>query len=480
MSIIAPAPGGEAVVPLGPLDRGHYVARARPRQGAFVGDWAEAGLYLPEFVPPDATMRQDLLAELAYAEPAGLGAGGEISTPWATLALARTSVRWGRDEAGDLVQLAAHAFAREHDEVGSPLGLRIEPALTYQRVNNALAGAVPGSPGTVPTGWAAPAPAGLTRTLIVDEVAGVPRIGFRYVGAPASDFQCIIQMLPSLTLPAAAGEVWTAGLYLAGSGTGLGQLGWGIWETDGANALMHSTNVAAALPAAWALREKTYTVGAATAYQRLLVYTGIIAAGTVCDFTIYVGGAAFVAASYLPSLYLLGTSPETRAGDVVYTPGGASWFNQAAGTVVVDLDYLGGGVVPFGIACPVGGAYSFDNTLYVSANTSLSLMSLVVRASGVQATPSTMSRPWSFGAGPRMLAFTWGAGNRLRFVTTGQAVTQQTATALPPLSSEFRIGGSTWNPPSGSDSNRAAMLVRALDFYPHDNFDDAALQGLVA
>lgn len=334
MSIIAPSVDGAAVVPLSPLGRGHRTVRARARRGPFGGAWAEAGLYLPEWVPPDATACDDALSWQSYREPAGLGSGGTISTLAAALVAARPSPRGVRDAAGDFGLAPDHTIGREHDEAGAALGLRIEPRVTYERVNSLLAGAAAGvdGAGLAPTGWSITNQGGLTRTIVIDAVAGIPRIRIRYAGAPASNVQILVPMIPAATLAAAPGQAWTVGGLVAGSGAGLPSLSLGLWELDAGGAILRSSGVTPALPAAWTLRQKTATLGASTTHVRPLVSTGIIGAGTPCDFEIAIGGVTLTQTGYLPSFYPVGTAAVVRYADTVSMPWGA-WGNTAAGTI---------------------------------------------------------------------------------------------------------------------------------------------------
>ena len=335
MSIITPIVGGEAVVPLGALGRGHRTVRVRARKGAFAGPAVETDLYLPEWVLPDATAGDDCRRWLSYREPAGAGSGGVISTPDVTLTHPRASTRARRNPAGVFEMLLADVIAPDHDTAGTPLGVRLERLVTYERINNLLSGAVAGSPGTPPTGHSATAQAGLTRTITIGSIGGIPTIAYRYVGAPASNVQILLQMLPTATVAAAPGQVWTMGAYVAASGTGLPGLGLGLWETDAGGVLLRGTDQAIALPAAWARRSRTVTCGASTTHVRMLLGSGIIVAGTPCDFEITFGGATLTRTSYLPSEYLVGTSALTRAPDAANAALG-SWFDHSRGTLLAE------------------------------------------------------------------------------------------------------------------------------------------------
>jgi len=349
--MIAPSADGAAVVPLGPLGRGHRTVRARARRGPFGGAWAESDLYLPEWVLPDATAGDDFARWLSYREPAGAGQGGEISTPDVKLAHPRAGTRGRRDAAGKYQTLMADVIATDHDDAGVALGLQIERLVTYQGVNSLMTGLVTGSPGTPPTGWGIPAPAGLTRTLSLDTSSGRPRLRIHYVGAPTSNFQFIGFFHPSLTVAAAPGQIWTHAARFGGQGTGLdaGSLSIAVWETDAANTLLRSSNLGGVAPLAHLRRSKSLTVGAGTAFLRFLFATGIIAAATPCDFWIDIECPTLTQTSYLPSEYLVGTSALTRAPDTASAALG-DWFG-AAGTLL--SEYL----LPAAVPSALGNAF---------------------------------------------------------------------------------------------------------------------------
>ena len=337
MSIITPIVGGEAVVPLGALGRGHRTVRVRARKGAFSGPAVETDLYLPEWVLPDATAGDDFTRWLSYREPVGAGQGGVISTPDVALAHPRASTRGRRDAAGKFQTLLANMIATDHDDAGVALGLQIERLVTYERVNSLMIGLVMGSPGTPPTGWSIPNPGGLTRTLSLDASSERPRLRMHYVGAPTNNFQFITHFLPSLALAAAAGQSWTYAARFSGQGIGLDGSGVAIghWETDGSNNILRSDAVSATAPVTHARRSKTVTLGAGTGFLRFFASTGIITAGTPCDFWIDVECPTLTRTSYLPSEYLVGTSALTRAPDAANAALG-SWFDHSRGTLLAE------------------------------------------------------------------------------------------------------------------------------------------------
>ena len=329
--------------------------------------------------------------------------------------------------AGAYESIPADMLRRDYDPATlAARGALIEAAVAYERVNSLLSGAVAGSPGTMPTGVTAPAPAGLTRTLTIDTIDGVPRLGIRYVGAPSSDFQFILQTIPGLTVAATTGQTWTAGMWIAGSGTGLGQLGFGTWETDGANALLRSNDSPVTLPAAWARRSRTYTVGAGTVYQRFLVYTGVITAGTTCDFTIYIGGATLTQTAYLPSPNLVGTSAATRLADTLSLPFG-SWGVQGEGTVLAEVEFVAGADVGNNVLVQLD-AGNVDNRILLRRDASTNIVyARSVVGGGVAQCILNLGAAVS---GRKRVAFAY-ATNDFRAVMTGGSVASDVSGSVP-------------------------------------------------
>lgn len=186
MSIITPIVGGEAIVSLGALGRGHHTARVRSRKGAFAGPAAEADVYLPEFVPPNATLHFDFEQWLGYREPAGLGRGGVISTPDAMLAVARLSPRTVQNAAGGIDLLGSSIIARNYSAAGLARGVPIEPlSINWLLRSGDLGHAVWSKGGvSVPAGPVAPDGVQAWGRITENSAGGQHYIG-QYIGAVA-------------------------------------------------------------------------------------------------------------------------------------------------------------------------------------------------------------------------------------------------------------------------------------------------------
>lgn len=462
MSIITPITGGAGVVPLGALARGHHTVKARAlagEAGEFAGGWAETDLYLPEWVKPDATLDLDFLGWQAYAEPAGLGRGGVISTPDAALTVSRPSGRGRRTSLGVFETLADNLIARDHDDAGTALGLQIEPQATYNRVSSLMTGFVAGSPGTAPDGWSIPAPAGLTRTLSLVTTSGRPKLRVHYAGAPSGNFQFLAQFLPSLTLAAASGQTWTYAARFSGQGTGLNGSGLSIghWETDGSNAILRSDAVSATAPVAHARRSKTVTLGAGTAYLRFFASTGIITAGTTCDFWIDIEAPQLTQTAFLPSEYLVGTSSAERYADGISTSI-TGLIGAVEGGLYIDCQPIDSGEVQY-IAHLDDGTTS--NRIQIRRDSDDVIKASVIVGGVIQG--GTMSLGSHTGGSVVRVAFAWATGEFVGRMTGGSLQTIAAPT-MPPGLTTLRLGSgvSKVSPLNGHLRRVSAFPTRAI------------------
>jgi hypothetical protein len=100
-------------------------------------------------------------------------------------------------------------------------GLLVEESRTNSIRNNAMIGAVPGTPGTMPTNWTTTTGAGLTRRVVGTGVEnGIDYIDIQISGvASAGNFNIFFE--PSASIIAAApGQVWVPSIFLKLAGGG--------------------------------------------------------------------------------------------------------------------------------------------------------------------------------------------------------------------------------------------------------------------
>jgi len=91
--------------------------------------------------------------------------------------------------------------------------LRLEDARTNAIRNNTLVGTVPGTPGASPNLWSITAPSGLTRTLSLETINGMPFLRVRFAGTTTASTTFGIQPEASNTITAAQNQTWVGSVY---------------------------------------------------------------------------------------------------------------------------------------------------------------------------------------------------------------------------------------------------------------------------
>lgn len=137
----------------------------------------------------------------------------------AALTVTRPSPKLARTVAGQWLSFPPDTLAR------TDRGASIEPASTNYVQNSTMAGAVPGTPGTAPTGWTVPTSAnGLTRQIVaVGTSNGLPHIDIRFSGTTTAESFLNIQLCP-VYIPTLPGDIWSLSCniaLIAGSLSGL-------------------------------------------------------------------------------------------------------------------------------------------------------------------------------------------------------------------------------------------------------------------
>ena len=175
-----------------------------------------------------------------YIEPAALDLS--FMTPGSLdgrITFARAGTATYFDSSGNMQVAAANAPRWDYNPSTLVLnGLLIEESRTNIIKNSMLTGAVPGTPGTDPTGWTAAPLAGLTKTIVgTGTEHGIAYVDYRYQGSVATPNQHIYACggTPSTAFPAVGNQVYVSSLYLsfvAGSLTGLISISLLMSQTD--------------------------------------------------------------------------------------------------------------------------------------------------------------------------------------------------------------------------------------------------------
>jgi hypothetical protein len=236
--------------------------------------------------------------------------------------------------APDGVSLAAQAAIDVLRRDGR--GATIEPARTAWG-NADLAGAAAGSPGTLPTGWGTFSPTGLTRTIVLETVGGVPTILIRWQGTATSTAPFYVATTASGTIAASMGQWWTSQslLQVTRDDVAVTAISQAIQERDGTGAYLtgggdnyHSTRLA------WSRRvtARTLTDAATASVIHTVVTTNDVASGTTVDFEIRIG-LPNIAQGALSNPVRGNDAATTRAADLLTIP---TWpAPSAVGTAVM-------------------------------------------------------------------------------------------------------------------------------------------------
>jgi hypothetical protein len=287
------------------------------------------------------------------------------------LSFTRASAAWAFNSAGVLISHAVDTPRFDHNPLTlAPRGLLIEEARTNSIPNNSMTGAAAGTPGTLPTGWAAAATAaGITRTIVGSgTVNGLPYVDIRYAGtAVAGDTVLFFSATTSAATVNAT--TWTAAAFLALQGGALTNVtvkqGLRYRAAAGASigTQIYETTI---VPTATLTRyERTATGSDATIAFVVASLTLTMASGEV-DVTVRIAAPQLELGAFATSPILTTAATVTRAVDVGPVLTSAFGFNAAEGTLFV--------------ACtPVGTTSGLQTAIYLDDGTSNERMG--VRAS---------------------------------------------------------------------------------------------------
>ena len=136
------------------------------------------------------------------------------------LTITRASSKLAQTAAGQWLSFPPDTLAR------TDLGASIEPAATNYIQNSIMAGAVAGTPGTIPAGWTVPASAnGLLRQVVgVGATRGLPHVDIRFSGTTTAESFVNIDLAGANYVPTLPGDAWSLSCsvaLIAGSLSGL-------------------------------------------------------------------------------------------------------------------------------------------------------------------------------------------------------------------------------------------------------------------
>ena len=239
---------------------------------------------------------------------------------------------------------------------GESLGLLVEEARTNSVTNNTMVGAVAGTPGTNPTGWAYATASSNGLTISIAGIGvenGINYIDYRFNGTTiASPNACAIGFVNAT---AATGQTWTASTYWKlAAGTATGITGWqiGIIESTAGGSFVTGAFYAQTAPTSAALitqrpsATRTLSGGATIGLVTYPINVSV-SGNTAIDFTLRIGLPQLEQGAFATSVISTSSATATRAADLASVTGSnfSSWYNQTEGTVFADVTARPDGLV---------------------------------------------------------------------------------------------------------------------------------------
>lgn len=223
-------------------------------------------------------------------------------------------------------------------------GLLIEEQRTNSIRNNTMVGAVAGTPGTLPTNWAASTVlTGLTRTIATGTENGIAYIDVRLNGTPSASGRYDIFYETSTQVAALNGQTWTNSGYFklqAGTLSGVTAVRLYFEEKNSGGAYLIEQNTTITNPTSAALSTQrasaTRTLNQATT-AFLLSGFNLLLDGTAIDITLRIGLPQLELGAFATSVIPTTTTALTRSADVASVNTLTPWFNAAAGTFYTEF-----------------------------------------------------------------------------------------------------------------------------------------------
>lgn len=245
-----------------------------------------------------------------------------------------------RINSSGLVENVALNVPRLDYSLGGCPSILLEPQRTNSVLNSSMVGAVAGSPGTAPTGWAFNGGGGLTRTISLGTENGLPYIDFRFQGTATQTFLTILPT-PSST-SASATQNWNFSLYA--------KLVSGTLPSPRLNILASGgtaqTQVITLTSSLQRFDTTFLNLPVGTTNVRPYLDSNTLSIGTAYDFTIRIAAPQLEAGAYATSFIPTTTASVTRNQDVVIKTGVSSLIGQAQGTLFLEarsFNFLGNG-----------------------------------------------------------------------------------------------------------------------------------------
>jgi Putative phage tail protein len=239
---------------------------------------------------------------------------GSVGSLPGIITVSRASSGYAEFNSGHWASFAANT-ARRTDK-----GLLVEGVRTNWIQNNAMIGAVGGTPGTDPNRWVVEMTAPVAKTIIATGTTlGIDYIDYRFAGtAPAPGYFAFYYDSANLSTPAEAGQAWVLSWFdaiIAGSFAGVGTAR--LQQFDSGGGLLVNTDAAVPIPTGSLVRRTSAGTLTAptTAFVRALIFYSY-AAGPI-DVTLRIGWPQLEQAAFASSPIRTTNAVATRAADIV-------------------------------------------------------------------------------------------------------------------------------------------------------------------
>jgi hypothetical protein len=236
--------------------------------------------------------------------------------------------------------VANNVPAFEFNTDGSYRGLLVEPGATNQIRNNSMAGAVVGTPGTLPTNYLETL-SGLTREVVATGTElGVNYVDLRFSGT-STDTSLRIFMEAAAQIVAANGQVWTNSAFLKVVAAPQPPSSYllEIFERTSAGGFVTSGGTTVVPTSTLSRFSATRTLSGGVTVERVQpCFRAAISNGVAYDFTIRIGWPQLETGSVATSPIVTTGSTASRVADVVSLTGASSLIGQTSGTIYCEIN----------------------------------------------------------------------------------------------------------------------------------------------
>jgi hypothetical protein len=217
--------------------------------------------------------------------------------------------------------------------------LLLEPQRTNSIRNSSMVGAVAGSPGTLPTNWAASV-AGLTQTIVgTGTENGLPYIDLRFNGT-ANSTTLLVNLEGTTTIAASNGQTWNQSIYAKVIAAPQPPISYALFSVQRAGGSNLGSFTNTFVPTSTLQRfTATNTMNQATITSIQPYFLATIAAATAYDFTIRIAAPQMELGAYATTWVPTTTAAVTRIADAASKTGVSSLIGQAEGVFFIDFVY---------------------------------------------------------------------------------------------------------------------------------------------